>query len=395
MNNKQKTTRIIAGILVLSFLVALFLGLMSSLLSVNASDLDSELNSLKGELSSIEKEKEAINQTIKNINKDISSTQEAKANIDREIDVLSREIDVQEKLVSALNKDINVKSSELKIATDKLDEQYDKYKLRVRAMYENGETSYLDVVLGSENFVDMISRVEIISQIVDYDKKLVTEFNETKTNIQNTKTALENSKAEEVAIKSKLSEKKSSLNAKSNKSQALLSNLNSDKAKSKAEWEKADKLELKLQAEIQEIARKLAANSNGSYVGGEFLWPTPGYNKITSNFGYRKHPILGYNKLHSGMDIGAASGSKILAVNSGTVVKSTFNDSYGNYVMVDHGGGIVTLYAHMSSRNVKTGDVVARGQQIGKVGSTGWSTGPHLHIEVIKNGNYVDPKGYF
>lgn len=395
MNNKQKTTRIIAGVLVFSFLIALLLGLMSSLLSVRASDLDDELNSLKGELSSIEKEKEAINQSIKEIDKNISSTQAAKANIDREIDVLSREIDVQEKLVLALTKDINVKSTELAAARAKLDEQYDKYKLRVRAMYENGETSYLDVILGSENFVDMISRIEIVSQIVDYDKNLVAEFNNIKNNIEITKQSLENSKSEEIATKSKLSEKKSSLNAKSNKSQALLSNLNSDKSKSKSEWEKADKLERALQAEIQEIARKLAANSNGNYIGGEFLWPTPGYNKITSNFGYRKHPILGYNKLHSGMDIGAASGSKILAVNGGTVIKSTFNDSYGNYVMIDHGGGIVTLYAHMSSRLVKTGDAVARGQQIGKVGSTGWSTGAHLHIEVIKNGNYIDPKGYF
>lgn len=395
MRNTQKTTRIIAGVLVFSFLLALILGLVSSLLSAQASDLDSELNSLKNELSSIEKEKEAIQQSIKEIDKNISSTQSAKANIDREIDVLSREIDVQEKLVAALTKDINVKNSELKIAQDKLNQQYDKYKLRVRAMYENGETSYLDVVLGSENFVDMISRVEIVSQIVDYDKKLVAQFNEAKTTIETKKKALETSKAEEVSTKSKLAKQKSSLNSKSNQSQALLSNLNSDKAKSKAEWEKADKLELALQAEIQEIARQLAANSNGNYVGGDFLWPTPGYNKITSNYGYRKHPILGYNKLHSGMDIGAASGSKILAVNSGTVVKSTFNNSYGNYVMIDHGGGIVTLYAHMSSRGVKTGDVVARGQQIGKVGSTGWSTGAHLHIEVIKNGSYVDPKGYF
>lgn len=395
MNNRQKTTRIIAGVLVFSFIMALLLGLMSSLLSASASELSSELNSLKGELSSIEKEKEAINQSIKEINKDISSTQSAKANIDREIDVLSREIDVQEKLVLALTKDIKVKSSELEAAVAKLDEQYDKYKLRVRAMYENGETSYLDVILGSENFVDMISRIEIISQIVDYDKKLVAEFNAIKTNIETTKLALESSKSEEVATKSKLSTQKSTLNTKASKSQALLDNLNSDKAKSKAEWEKADKLERALQAEIQEIARKLAANSGGAYVGGDFLWPTPGYKKITSNFGYRKHPILGYNKLHSGMDIGAPSGSKILAVNSGTVVKSTFNNSYGNYVMIDHGGGIVTLYAHMSSRLVKTGDVVARGQQIGKVGSTGWSTGAHLHIEVIKNGDYVNPKGYF
>jgi murein DD-endopeptidase MepM/ murein hydrolase activator NlpD len=149
-----------------------------------------------------------------------------------------------------------------------------------------------------------------------------------------------------------------------------------------------------LEAEANRLtAIIIAMQSDEAYVGGDFLWPVPGYKKVTSEFGERVHPILKTKKLHTGMDIGAPSGTNVVAANAGRVMKAGWNDSYGYLVMIDHGGGIVTLYAHNSSLLVSDGDIVTRGQVISKVGSTGMSTGPHLHFEVRINGEYQDPRG--
>ncbi|MBQ3107224.1 MAG: peptidoglycan DD-metalloendopeptidase family protein [Firmicutes bacterium] len=141
-------------------------------------------------------------------------------------------------------------------------------------------------------------------------------------------------------------------------------------------------------------AEILKLQGTADYVGGKMLWPTPASTRVTSKFGMRFHPILKKNKLHTGIDIGVGSGNKVLAANAGTVIKAAWNNSYGYMVMIDHGGGIVTLYAHNSKLLVKKGDIVTRGQQVAVSGSTGMSTGPHLHFEVRLNGVYKDPLTY-
>ena len=154
-----------------------------------------------------------------------------------------------------------------------------------------------------------------------------------------------------------------------------------------------------LEQASNEIAAKIRASTarTGGYSGnpsGRFLWPTPGYSKITSDYGMRVHPILGTKKLHTGIDIGAPSGTRILSGDAGVVIHAGWLGAYGNAVVVDHGGGLSTLYGHMSSIAVREGQQVTAGQKLGGVGSTGLSTGPHLHFEVRVNGNPVSPWGY-
>ena len=148
--------------------------------------------------------------------------------------------------------------------------------------------------------------------------------------------------------------------------------------------------------EIAKLDNEIYAlmNLNVDYTGGIMLWPAPGYTTITSTFGYRIHPIFGLQRFHSGLDIAVPLGTSVLAANSGTVIKTAYSSSYGNMVMIDHGGGIVTAYAHLSEFVANVGDEVEKGTVIAKSGSTGWSTGPHLHFEVRVNGEYVDPTDY-
>ena len=151
-----------------------------------------------------------------------------------------------------------------------------------------------------------------------------------------------------------------------------------------------------LQAEADALTREIQSlqSTGTTYEGGVMAWPAPGYTRVTSEFGNRLHPVLKVNKFHAGMDIGAPSGSKVVAANNGTVIKATYSGSYGNMVMIDHGGGIVTLYAHNTKLLVKTGDKVTRGQQIAVSGATGRVTGPHVHFEVRVNGEYKNPRNY-
>ena len=191
-----------------------------------------------------------------------------------------------------------------------------------------------------------------------------------------------------VAEKQQEANKQASLQASRGEVASLRSQVASD---NKALESEIDALNAEADRLVEEIRR---LQGDQAYAGGTFAWPSASSTRVTSEFGMRFHPILKVNKLHTGIDIGAAAGTKVLAANSGTVIKAGWNNSYGNVVMVDHGGGIVTLYAHNSKLLVSEGDVVARGQEIALVGSTGMSTGAHIHFEVRVNGEYQNPRNW-
>ena len=314
--------------------------------------------------------------------------------LDDEVGELEISIASLNKSIAALDDKIYTTVIELEEAEIAVEVQYETYKERLKVMYMEGSGGYLDALLQSDSLTDFLNRFEIIGKIAEYDSNMLDKLEALRQEIEDKKIQLENDRSKKVDEVNEVTAQKVQLNAKRAEANALIrdfENTIEEQKKVIKEMEAIDAEEARLRAEATGI-------SNGGpaqYVGGSMEWPTPGYYTVTSEFGPRFHPVLKVNRHHSGTDIGAPSGAKIVAMNDGTVVKSVYSSSYGNYVVINHGGGIQTLYAHASSLSVSAGQTVTRGQEVARVGSTGYSTGPHLHFEVIINGSNVNPMGYF
>ena len=258
-------------------------------------------------------------------------------------------------------------------------------------MYEAGETTYLDVLLNSSSITEFVDNYYLIGEIAAIDENLLNTIEIEKNQIEEIKTKLDANRAD---LKQKEENEQKTLitlnNAKIQRDN-YLANLN--------EQEKATRARIKeYEQELNNVENEIFIITNNlgdsDYAGGLFAWPTPGYKTITSPFGNRIHPVLGTKRFHTGIDIGAPKGASIIAANSGKVLKAGWFGGYGNAVIIDHGGGFSTLYGHGSEVLVAEGQTVKRGDIIMKVGSTGMSTGPHLHFEVRINGNYMNPLDY-
>jgi len=308
--------------------------------------------------------------------------------LEHQVNLTQAEIDALRNSINGLQANIEVALAGLAALEADLDEQNDALNKRLRAMYINGNISILDVLLGSKSIGDFMTNMDRVKLIYESDKEVIESLEEQHRILDTQREYLEKLQAELVAEREK----------ESNKREVLRQNRNAvavkktEVAANNKEIEKMlDALEKAANALVAKI---LAMQSDSEYVGGDMAWPVPGAKKVTSEFGYRVHPILKTNKMHTGMDIACPEGTKVVASNSGRVIMAGWNDSYGNFVAIDHGGGRVTLYAHNNSLSVKVGDVVVRGEEIARSGSTGMSTGPHLHFEVRINGEYKDPRGY-
>jgi len=339
----------------------------------------------------LEEVNKKIQETVKNIKENESqqkSVNERLKELENQIRSLEGEINNIEKEISALKKQLEITTNDLKIAEEKIQNKNEILNSRLRVMYKNSSIDYLEVLLAATDFNDFLSRIDMVAKIYNHDVNLLEELKEQKKEIEEKKAALENQRAQLLLLMEQLKNKQNSLMVSRGEAERVREELVKDH---KALSQQVDELN-KLADEIsEEIRRK---QSSAKYVGGAMTWPAPGYTRITSPFGYRTHPILKVKKLHTGIDIGVPTGTKVVAAQSGTVIHSDWLGGYGKVVMIDHGGGIVTLYAHNSELLVKVGDQVKRGQVIAKSGSTGMSTGPHLHFEVRENGNYVDPLKY-
>lgn len=264
---------------------------------------------------------------------------------------------------------------------------------RLVTLYEEGETSYLDVLLNSKNIVDFISKYYLIGQIAEYDTELLENIKKEKEEIE----TLENILTErQENLKEIKTEEEKSLVALENAKLVKNSYMSELTKEELALQEKLDIYKTEVtKLDLQILSLTIGENVDSEYIGGEFAWPTPGYTTITSPFGMRLHPILKVYRLHNGMDIGAPYGASIVAVNSGVVTTASNLSAYGETVIIDHGGGICSLYAHGSEILVEVGDIVEKGDLIMKVGSSGLSTGAHLHLGISVNGTYVDPYAFY
>lgn len=255
-------------------------------------------------------------------------------------------------------------------------------------MYMNGTAGYLEVLLKAEDLVDALTRMDMIQLIVKSDVDLLKSINEQKSQVELLKEDQEKERLELTAVINKLNVKQNEVMTASRSKENYMSSLQSN-------IKEMQRQEAAMEAQSAQIEKDiLAAQRAVEYAGGEMAWPVPGQYRVTSNFGGRADPITGARANHGGTDIAAPYGSAIVSANDGVVIYAGWHYSYGNYVIVDHGGGIATLYGHCSKLLVSKGQEVSRGEKIALIGSTGYSTGNHLHFEVRKNGVRTQPMDY-
>ncbi len=338
-------------------------------------DVQDQINQTQSDLKEGKKKESQLNAQIKDLESKINSSE--------------KEIGTIQTNIASMQEQISTVKQNLVLVEQEMDEQNENLNQRLRAMYKNGNVGMIQILLGSDSITDFMSNMDMVQKIFDNDVEVLQLMEAQHAKVEAQKNQLESLQEQLVAQQKEESEKQQALVASRGEVANLKASVASD---NKQLEEQIDELNAEADRLVSEI-KKLQGDAD--YAGGELCWPSASSTRVTSPFGYRIHPILKVRKLHTGIDIGAASGTNVLAANSGTVIKAAWNNSYGNVIMIDHGGGIVTLYAHNSKLLVSTGDTVTRGQVIALVGSTGDSTGPHIHFEVRVNGEYKNPMDWF
>lgn len=372
-------------------ILIIFIAICLAFMSLSKKSYSDYVSNLRDQQANLQSQLEASNSQIEVIKSDVSDLVAEIADLNEQVTSQEMEIELLDQQKEELQNTIEKTEKQLEEITESYDKQKELLEKRLVASYKAGDTKYLDLLLNSGSLTEFISNYYMISKMVEADTNLLQ-------TIEDQKKELEVAKLELKKQKKQLSE---TAEESENKSVAL-ENMKVIKNSyisqlSEEEAEYTNDI-IKMQNEIKKVEAEIltAANLNigYDYVGGVMAWPVPGYTRISSNYGMRTHPITGVYKLHTGVDISAPMGVSFIAANDGVVVKAEMNGAYGNMVMINHGGGVSTLYAHGSQILVQVGQEVKRGDEVLKVGSTGYSTGPHAHFEVRINGQYVDPMPY-
>lgn len=290
---------------------------------------------------------------------------------------------------------------ELESAIEDQNNQYEAMKKRIKFMYEKGDNLYMELIFSSTSFSDMLNKADYIEMLSAYDRKMLDQYVATRELIELYKQQLEEEMAYLEEAKTGVESEEASLNSLIDEKKDRIEQVGNDidaKEAAIAEYEADIKEQNEtiaiLEKVVAEEKARLAEESRLKYDGGMFKWPAPSYTAISSEYGNRMHPTLGVERFHNGLDMAAPGGSPILAAYDGNVVAADYSSSMGNYIMIDHGDGLYTIYMHASALYVSKGNFVVKGQNIAAVGSTGRSTGNHLHFSVRLNGNYVNPWNY-
>ena len=415
MKKRKLWFKIIAIILAILLLGSLGLTIISSLIStVHASEELDELQeqqqankeereALESERNDLAAQKYALQNTIANLDKSIETIQAEKEAYDEMIRLTELELDNLAEQVRLLEVQIDYKRIEYEAAVAEEEKQWDIFKMKFRAMEERGNISYFEILFDDlTDFSDLLTRMDMIDEIVAEDAGVIE-------TMEMAQQALYDAKEECEDKQQVQRDKQAELEQLIREATARIAELEDEKAAQEASaaelQEKIAALEQQIQLEkeedariaarIEELERLELLKNAGVTATGTYLWPSADSYYVTSTFGMRLHPILGYTRMHNGIDIGASYGTKIYASDGGVVITSEESYSYGNYVMIAHGNGRYTLYAHMSQRLVSVDDVVAQGDVIGYVGATGYATGPHIHFEIYENDERVDPLQFF
>ncbi len=346
------------------------------------------LDDLQIEKSELQSNLEESNNQIQFISNELTTTVAEISEINQKIYDKQMEIETLQAQEKNLITYINAAEKELEASNKRYNNQKDLLEKRLVAMYEIGEVSYLDLLLSSKNIMEFVSNYFLIEEIFKADNDLLETAESEKVYNQKLTESLDSKKTTLEKSRQTIEKNNISLENMATIKNSRLQQLSQEEFEMQQKVEQYQKEIADIETEIRLLA---LANISEQYVGGAMAWPVPGYTRITSPFGMRTHPITGVYKLHTGVDIGAPMGATFIAANDGIVTYAGWNNAYGNMVIVDHGGGITTLYGHGSEILVQVGQTVYQGTPVLKVGSTGYSTGPHAHFEVRINGEYVEP----
>ena len=406
------------------FLAALMiLGVLAGGLSVLAAS-QSEINALQSQRDEIRSKQADLKEQMTALADEMDSVIEKKEMLDEQNEFHRQEIELINLQIEIYDEMISAKEVELQDAEDNEAHHYQIYRAHVRAMEENTTWSYVSILFRATSFSDFLSRLDNITEIVQADQRIEEAYKQATEQVRLVKAEYEEVQEEQIVKRYELTTEKARLEKEIEDAYTMILELEEDIEEYEKMFDENVALEAAVQAKIDQKVQELeaqrkaaeaaaaaaaaankAAGSTGSTgttntstapaVSGSYTWPVPSSTYITSRFGYRVHPILGSTRYHSGVDVAAVSGATIVAAMGGTVALAEYSASYGNYVVIYHTNGTSTLYAHLSSMAVSAGATVSAGDTIGYCGSTGLSTGPHLHFEVRVNGACVDPLSYY
>lgn len=419
MKGKRNTARrlvcILLAIVLLGSLVSGALIIMVN--AASSKEIEQDLIALREEQAKLKEQSDALQSQINENQQQTQTLVSRKADIDQQMEVSRQTIENLNAQIQQYSLLIAQKQDELDASVAEEQALQQQYKTRLRAMEETGSVSYWSILFKASSFSDLLDRVDMIREIAKSDQLMLEKLAAASEKIESERAGLEAQLAGLETAKQELAEQQSALEAQRAESDALILQMTAEFAALSDEYDAAEAAKDELLEQIkkteteyfnalsaEEAARlaalnaqnnnKVPASGSGASSESGFLYPLPYAVEITSPFGMRHNPVTGQYSSHSGVDFGAGQGTSIYACKSGTVTVAGYAEAWGYYVTINHGDGYSTLYAHMTNYTVSTGDYVAQGDVIGYVGSTGWSTGPHLHLSVLYNGAYVNPMNY-
>ena len=349
-----------------------------------ATDLQTQRNEIQNQMNE-------ANEQLEGVQNDISENLQQVQKLDEKISNSQQELDELNKKIEDLENSSEEVEKKLKTAEENYDKQKKSLDSYLVAVQESSDTQYLDVLLSSKSISEFLSNYFLITELANSQVELLEDMQNKKNEIQQSKEKLDKNKEDLAVIKANQTKTATVLANTKTVRENFISKLSDQE---KDIQSKIDEYYAQFNAINSEILQLAQGGIATQYIGGELAWPVPGYTVISSNYGMRTHPITGVYKLHTGVDIRAPLGATFIAANDGIVTKASYNGAYGNMVIIDHGGGVSTLYAHGSEILVQVGQTVKRGEPVLKVGSTGYSTGPHAHFEVRLNGVVTNPMPY-
>ena len=398
--------RKIKSLLALLLCVAMCFGLVLETMPVTAHAVtQAEIDALKAQRDAIKAQRQEKQAVVEQLEAEKASVVEQKRAMDERNTYTLQQIQLNSDEIKLYDEMIADKELELINAQQLEQQQLERYRSRVRAMEENGNLNYFAMIFKSNNLGEMLTAMDDIGEIMENDQALKDAYTRARENTEEVKLEYEAYKEDIEAKQEVLREEQKELEKDIEEATKLILDLEKDLENRQAEFDAISAEEDAANAAIDKLIAQMEAERAAASVGsagggtasgtGSFVFPVASYVYISSRFGMRVHPITGQYKSHTGMDIASNQGTAVYACDSGTVALAGWNGGYGNCIIIDHGNGYRTLYGHLSVISVSEGQTVSQGNTIGQVGSTGNSTGPHLHLEVFKNGNRIDPEQFY